>query len=154
MIRTSSGLTPPHSIFTWCTGSYPVDSEVCAWPGTHSEVSGRGQSCEGTKGSCYISTGNRLGLKWWPKWSKSAQCWWGGSALLRAPDTHMWRRPGRWDFHGCVHWRWAERCRCIVYQVSGQEYKFFLSQRSSLWDFLLTGWGAQTAGQKDTNIYV
>lgn len=75
--RTRSRFTPLHSIFTWCTGSYPVDSEIGAWPGTHSEVSGRGQSCEGMKGNCYTSTRTMLWFKFWPK------CWWGGSAPLR-----------------------------------------------------------------------
>lgn len=68
MIRTRSGLSPPHSIFTWRTGSYPVDKEVQAWPGAHSEVSGRGHSCEGKKGGCYTSARNWLRFKFWPKW--------------------------------------------------------------------------------------
>lgn len=37
-----------------------------------------------------------------------------------------------------------------MYQESSQECKFFLCQRSALWETLLLGWGAQTAGKKDT----
>lgn len=59
-------VTLPRSIFTWCTGSYPVDSEICAWPGTHSEVSGRGQSCQGMKGNLLAQeTGLNAGQRCW-----------------------------------------------------------------------------------------
>lgn len=38
-------------------------------------------------------------------------------------DTHKWQHCGWWGFHGCVRWRWAERCKCTESQESDREFE-------------------------------